>query len=174
MYYIIAYVSYVSHAGIAPKTVENFCKKIHKRLLDDFKHALVWGASTKHVPQLVGKDHILADEDVIQVLRHADLDLSVCLLLCLDYRWIHRSAYSHTYSLSLSLSLSLSHPPGREAWWRCNPVRAQAVQRLRDGPTTHMCMTGAPGLCGCFPPTQMGKGRSQRIPIHSVQSYSNI
>jgi len=55
--------------GVAPKTVENFCKRIHKRLLEELKHALVWGASSKHSPQIVGKDHVLADEDVIQVVK---------------------------------------------------------------------------------------------------------
>ena len=38
--------------GLGAKTVETFCKKIHKRLLDDFKHALVWGSSAKHIPQV--------------------------------------------------------------------------------------------------------------------------
>ena len=38
--------------GLGAKTVEIFCKKIHKRLLDDFKHALVWGSSAKHIPQV--------------------------------------------------------------------------------------------------------------------------
>jgi len=33
------------------KTVENFCNKIHKHLMEDFKHALVWGTSVKHNPQ---------------------------------------------------------------------------------------------------------------------------
>jgi len=30
---------------------------------------LVWGSSVKHQPQKVGKDHILGDEDVIQIVK---------------------------------------------------------------------------------------------------------
>jgi len=50
-------------------TVEDFCNKLHRTLLKEFKYALVWGASAKHNPQNVGKDHILADEDVVQVVK---------------------------------------------------------------------------------------------------------
>jgi len=38
--------------------------------------ALVWGSSVKHQPQKVGKDHILSDEDVIQIVKRY-----VCQLL---------------------------------------------------------------------------------------------
>ena len=31
--------------------------------------ALVWGSSVKHQPQKVGKDHVLQDEDVVQVVK---------------------------------------------------------------------------------------------------------
>jgi len=31
--------------------------------------ALVWGSSVKHVPQKVGKDHELEDEDVVQIVK---------------------------------------------------------------------------------------------------------
>lgn len=31
--------------------------------------ALVWGSSVKHNPQKVGKDHVLEDEDVIQLVK---------------------------------------------------------------------------------------------------------
>jgi len=34
-----------------------------------FCSALVWGTSVKHNPQKVGKDHILNDEDVVQVVK---------------------------------------------------------------------------------------------------------
>jgi len=50
-------------------TVEDFCNKLHRTLLKEFKYALVWGASAKHNPQNVGKDHVLADEDVVQVVK---------------------------------------------------------------------------------------------------------
>ncbi|GMR42180.1 hypothetical protein PMAYCL1PPCAC_12375, partial [Pristionchus mayeri] len=51
------------------KSVDDLCMKIHKTLQKDFKCALVWGSSAKHNPQRVGKDHILADEDVVQVIK---------------------------------------------------------------------------------------------------------
>uniref|UniRef100_A0AAY5KZ08 Developmentally regulated GTP binding protein 1 n=1 Tax=Esox lucius TaxID=8010 RepID=A0AAY5KZ08_ESOLU len=50
-------------------TVEDFCLKIHKSLLKELKYALVWGASVKHNPQKVGKDHVMEDEDVIQLVK---------------------------------------------------------------------------------------------------------
>jgi len=50
-------------------TVEDFCNKIHRTLMKDFKHALVWGTSVKHNPQSVGKDHVLNDEDVVQIIK---------------------------------------------------------------------------------------------------------
>jgi ribosome-interacting GTPase 1 len=31
--------------------------------------ALVWGSSVKHNPQKVGKEHILNDEDVVQIVK---------------------------------------------------------------------------------------------------------
>eukprot|EP01068_Selenidium_serpulae_P008329 Selendium_serpulae@DN4958_c0_g1_i1.p1 len=50
-------------------TVGDFCKRIHRQLLSDFKYALVWGTSAKHNPQKVGKDHTLNDEDVVQIVK---------------------------------------------------------------------------------------------------------
>ena len=34
-----------------------------------FSSALVWGSSVKHQPQKVGKDHVLNDEDVVQIVK---------------------------------------------------------------------------------------------------------
>ena len=31
--------------------------------------AVVWGTSVKHNPQRVGKDHVLNDEDVVQIVK---------------------------------------------------------------------------------------------------------
>eukprot|EP00064_Thunnus_orientalis_P016993 superscaffoldBa00003498_g17067 len=50
-------------------SVEDFCLKIHKNLIKELKYALVWGSSVKHNPQKVGKDHVLEDEDVIQLVK---------------------------------------------------------------------------------------------------------
>lgn len=50
-------------------TIEDFCNAIHKGLLNNFKHAVVWGSSVKHNPQIVGKDHTLNDEDVVQIIK---------------------------------------------------------------------------------------------------------
>jgi len=51
------------------RSVEDFCNKIHKTILKEFKYALVWGSSVKHQPQKVGKDHVLNDEDVVQIIK---------------------------------------------------------------------------------------------------------
>uniref|UniRef100_A0A0V0JAE1 Developmentally-regulated GTP-binding protein 1 n=2 Tax=Schistocephalus solidus TaxID=70667 RepID=A0A0V0JAE1_SCHSO len=50
-------------------TVEEFCNKLHRNIMKEFKYAIVWGASVKHQPQRVGKDHILLDEDVVQIVK---------------------------------------------------------------------------------------------------------
>ncbi|KAJ9085081.1 GTP-binding protein rbg1 [Entomophthora muscae] len=50
-------------------SVEDFCSAIHKTLLDQFKYAQVWGSSVKHNPQKVGKEHVLRDEDVVQIVK---------------------------------------------------------------------------------------------------------
>lgn len=50
-------------------SVEDFCNAIHKSILKDFKNAQVWGASVKHNPQKVGKEHILCDEDIVQIVK---------------------------------------------------------------------------------------------------------
>eukprot|EP00834_Sanchytrium_tribonematis_P002054 NODE_57_length_28844_cov_0.352687.p8 type:complete len:367 gc:universal NODE_57_length_28844_cov_0.352687:10431-9331(-) len=50
-------------------SIEDFCNCLHKSILKEFKYALVWGSSVKHFPQKVGKDHILLDEDVVQIVK---------------------------------------------------------------------------------------------------------
>jgi len=49
--------------------IEDFCNKIHRALLKDFKYAIVWGSSVKHQPMKMGKEHELQDEDVIQIVK---------------------------------------------------------------------------------------------------------
>lgn len=52
-------------------TVEEFCNRIHRGLMDSFSHAWVWGKSAKHQPQRCGKEHRLEDEDVVQLCKKA-------------------------------------------------------------------------------------------------------
>jgi hypothetical protein len=49
--------------------MEDFCLRIHRTLLAQFKCALVWGKSVKHTPQRCGKEHRLMDEDVVQIIK---------------------------------------------------------------------------------------------------------
>jgi len=46
-----------------------FCDKLHKGIMRQFKYAVVWGSSVKYVPQRVGREHILNDEDVVQIVK---------------------------------------------------------------------------------------------------------
>ena len=48
---------------------EDFCNKIHRNMFRDFRYAMVWGSSVKFNPQKVGKDHVLLDEDVVQIIK---------------------------------------------------------------------------------------------------------
>ncbi|EEC43140.1 predicted protein [Phaeodactylum tricornutum CCAP 1055/1] len=50
-------------------TIEEFCNRLHKSIIDSFSHAWVWGRSAKHQPQRCGKDHVLADEDIVQICK---------------------------------------------------------------------------------------------------------
>merc|ERR1719215_383310 len=50
-------------------TIEDFCGRIHKDLVKQLKYAWVWGSSSKHTPGKVGKDHVLADEDIVQIVK---------------------------------------------------------------------------------------------------------
>ena len=52
-------------------SVEDFCNRIHRTLIASFKYAWVWGSSVKHQPQRVGKEHILDDEDVVQIVKRS-------------------------------------------------------------------------------------------------------
>ncbi|KAL4423203.1 hypothetical protein ABPG77_000336 [Micractinium sp. CCAP 211/92] len=50
-------------------SMKHFCEMIHKSLLREFQYALVWGTSSKHMPQRVGLHHKLEDEDVVQIVK---------------------------------------------------------------------------------------------------------
>lgn len=51
--------------------VEDFCNRLHRSIMKSFKYAWVWGSSVKHQPMKVGKDHLLHDEDVVQIVKGA-------------------------------------------------------------------------------------------------------
>ena len=50
-------------------TIEGFCNRIHRNMIKEFRYAMVWGTSVKFNPQKVGKDHMLLDEDVVQIIK---------------------------------------------------------------------------------------------------------
>jgi len=52
-------------------TIAAACKQIHRDLASDFKEGIVWGKSVKYSPQKVGLSHVLADEDVVQIMKRA-------------------------------------------------------------------------------------------------------
>ena len=43
--------------------------QIHRDLALNFKEAFVWGKSVRYSPQTCGLNHLLADEDVLQILK---------------------------------------------------------------------------------------------------------
>ncbi|KAL8927958.1 MAG: hypothetical protein Q9208_002033 [Pyrenodesmia sp. 3 TL-2023] len=49
-------------------SIEDVCDQVHRTLKDNFKYAMVWGASARHVPQRVGLSHMVADEDVVSIV----------------------------------------------------------------------------------------------------------
>ncbi|HUW89418.1 MAG TPA: TGS domain-containing protein, partial [Candidatus Nanopelagicaceae bacterium] len=49
-------------------TIENLCRKIHKRFITDYRYSLVWGKSAKHPGQKYDNlDHIIKDGDIISI-----------------------------------------------------------------------------------------------------------
>ena len=50
-------------------TVRDFCNRLHKSIVNQFQYAWVWGSSVKHQPQREGLDHVLMDEDVVQIVK---------------------------------------------------------------------------------------------------------
>lgn len=57
-------------------TVENAVGMLHKSLLDEFKCAMVWGASVRTSPQIVGAKHELMDEDVMQIQKMTQAEMT--------------------------------------------------------------------------------------------------
>lgn len=58
----------ILHAERNP-SIEQFCNRLHKSIIEDFAHAFVWGKSVKHQPQRCGKEHLLQDEDIVQICK---------------------------------------------------------------------------------------------------------
>lgn len=50
-------------------TIEEFCNRLHKGIMSSFNFAWVWGRSAKHQPQRCGREHLLMDEDVVQIVK---------------------------------------------------------------------------------------------------------
>ncbi len=48
-------------------TVQDVAERIHSRLAKNLKYARVWGPSVKHPGERVGRDHVLADGDVVEL-----------------------------------------------------------------------------------------------------------
>ncbi|MBU0591714.1 GTP-binding protein [Candidatus Micrarchaeota archaeon] len=49
--------------------ISEVCDRLHRDLRKEFRYAMVWGKSVKHQPQKVGLAHILADGDIIQIIK---------------------------------------------------------------------------------------------------------
>ncbi len=52
----------------AGSTISDVCAKIHRRIADEAKYALVSGTSVKFSPQRVGMDHVIRDRDIVTVV----------------------------------------------------------------------------------------------------------
>jgi ribosome-interacting GTPase 1 len=50
-------------------SIEEFCNRLHRGIMETFNYAWVWGKSAKHQPQRCGKEHILEDEDIVQIVK---------------------------------------------------------------------------------------------------------
>ncbi len=47
-------------------TVRDVCKKIHREIEKEFKHARIWGPSARFPGQMVGLDKVLQDGDIVE------------------------------------------------------------------------------------------------------------
>jgi ribosome-interacting GTPase 1 len=53
----------------AGSTIENLCEKMHTKMKNYFRYAMVWGNSVKHQGQRAGLTHKLSDRDVITIIK---------------------------------------------------------------------------------------------------------
>ena len=49
--------------------IGDVCDKLHRSFRKDFRYARIWGKSAKHEGQKVSINHILADEDILQIIK---------------------------------------------------------------------------------------------------------
>ncbi|MFH1222345.1 MAG: GTP-binding protein [Candidatus Micrarchaeota archaeon] len=49
--------------------IGDVCEKLHRDLRKEFRYAIVWGKSVKHSAQRVGFDHVLADGDILYIVK---------------------------------------------------------------------------------------------------------
>lgn len=50
-------------------TIGDACDKLHRDLRNDFKYAQIWGPSAKFPGQKLGIDHVLADGDILTIVK---------------------------------------------------------------------------------------------------------
>ncbi len=50
-------------------TIGEICDKLHRRMKNEFRYALIWGNSVKFGGQRVGINHVLQDEDVVTIIK---------------------------------------------------------------------------------------------------------
>jgi ribosome-interacting GTPase 1 len=48
-------------------TIQDVAERIHSKLAKNLRYARVWGPSVKHPGEKVGRDHVLADGDVVEL-----------------------------------------------------------------------------------------------------------
>ena len=53
----------------AGSTISDVCNKIHRKVVGEAKYALVSGNSVRFSPQRVGMDHIVADRDIVTIIK---------------------------------------------------------------------------------------------------------
>ena len=53
----------------AGSTISDVCNKIHRKVVGEAKYALVSGNSVRFSPQRVGMDHIVADRDIVTIVK---------------------------------------------------------------------------------------------------------
>jgi hypothetical protein len=135
---------------------QGFCNKIHKTLLKQLKYANVWGASAKHRPQKVGKEHGLVDEDIVQVnwgvwvkIRHACI---ACRQGTCASLWMCVCVGGGCFNSPDTRELIWSFFGGKESWRFCT-ARSHLRRHLpRGGFEGCTCMSehaGNPPLPSC-------------------------